>query len=106
MEDQLLEFYQRLFRVAKRFLDQSKLFTVQELSDHNEPTYDDLARYAEMMSSTMETIAVVGGWNEERITINAQQAALIMKEMALAISAHDQEALTDAADRLERMSFI
>ncbi|EJH6266986.1 hypothetical protein AB3A00_003291 [Vibrio cholerae] len=106
MDEQLQHFYQRLFKVAKHFLDKSKLFTVQELSQHNDPTFEELAKYAGMMAATMETIANVGGWSEERITINAQQAALIMKEMALAIAAHDQEALTQASDRLEQMSFI
>ncbi|MGL4225437.1 MAG: hypothetical protein ACRCSE_09990 [Vibrio sp.] len=106
MEEQLHHFYQRLFRVAKHFLDQSKLFAVQELSQHNDPTFEELAKYAGMMATTMETIASVGGWSEERIAINARQAALVMREMALAISAHDQEALTQASDRLEQMSFI
>ncbi|ODP98936.1 hypothetical protein [Salinivibrio sp. SS2] len=106
MEEQLLEFYQRLFQVAKKFLDQSKLFTVQQLSCHDDPTFEDLAKYADMMAKTMETIADVGGWNEERISLNAKQAALTMKEMAIAIAQHDQDALTDAADRLEKITFI
>ncbi len=106
MEENLQHFYQRLFKVAKRFIDQSKLFTVQDLSEHNDPTYDELAKYADMMAATIETIASVGGWSEDRIAINAQQAALIMKEMALAISAGDQDALDSSADRLEKMTFI
>ena len=104
--EELEVFYQRLFKVAKHFIDQSKLFTVDALSNENNPTYASLAEFALMMASTIETIASVGGWDEERIAINAKQAALIMKEMALSISSHNQEMLTDSANRLEKMSFI
>lgn len=106
VEDQLKALYQRLFKVAKHFLDQSKLFTVEELQQHDDPTYSEFADFAGAMAGTMEAIADLGGWTELRIAMNARQAALIMKEMAEAISSKDQEKLEAAADRLEKMTFI
>lgn len=106
VENQLKDFYQRLFKVAKHFLDQSRMFTIEELQQHNDPTYDDLATFAALVASTMENIADAGGWTEERIALNAKQAALIMKEMAEAISNKNQENLRDAANRLEQMAFV
>ncbi|KMV29062.1 hypothetical protein AB733_19995 [Photobacterium swingsii] len=106
MEDELNFLYQRVFKVAKHFLDQSKLFTVQELSQHNEPTYEQFAEYANLMASTIGAIAEAGGWDEERISLNARQAALLMEKMALCIANHDQDGLKAAEHDLEKMSFV
>lgn len=106
MEEELHFLYQRVFKVAKHFLDQSKLFTVEELSQHNDPTYDQFADYARLMASTIDAIAEAGGWEEERISLNARQAALVMEQMALSIAKHDQEGLKTAGHELEKMSFV
>lgn len=104
--EELQKLYRQVFRVAKSFLDQSKLFTVEELCEHNDPTYDQVAEYAKLMASTIGAIAEAGGWDEERISLNARQAALIMERMALCIVAQDQKGLTVAAEDLEKMTFI
>lgn len=98
--------YLSVFKVAKHFLSQSKAFTISELCQHNDPTYDEVANIARILASLISHIASNGGWDEERIALNARQAALLMEQMALAISKQDDKALKEAASQLEQMSFI
>lgn len=100
------DLYQLVFKVAKHFLDQSKAFTIGDLCKHNDPTYDEIARNATVLASLISKMASLGGWDEERIALNAKQAALLMEQMASAISKQDDKALSSAAEQLGKMSFI
>lgn len=103
---QVEKLYYSVFKVAKHFLDQSKRFTIDQLHLHNDPTYDEVANLANNLASIITSLASSGGWDEERIALNARQAALFMEQMALAISKKDAESLSDAAQKLEKMDFI
>jgi hypothetical protein len=105
-QEDVEKLYQSVFKVAKHFLNQSKRFTIHELAMHNEPTYDEVAKLANNLAAIIGVTASTGGWEEERIALNARQAALFMEQMALAISAKDDKALYEAADKLEKMDFI
>lgn len=106
MEKLALELYQEIFKTARFFLNQTDLHTIHELHEHNDPTYDDIAKSARGLSMLMETIAANFGWDQERIALNAKQAALVMSSMALAITEKDQEGLMKAKTELEQFSFI
>lgn len=104
--DEVQKLYYSVFKVAKHFLDQSKMFTIDQLHQHNDPTYDEVASLANNLASIISHLASSGGWDEERIALNARQAALFMEQMALAISKKDQDCLFEAAKKLESMDFI
>lgn len=104
--EQVEKLYRMVFRVAKTFLDQSKRFTISELQEHDDPTYDELAEAARQLAAVIASLAKTGGWGEERISLNAMQAALLMEQMAIAIAKHDENALERAAGELDRMDFI
>lgn len=104
--DEIQKLYYSVFKVAKHFLDQSKMFTIDQLHQHNDPTYDEVAELASHLATIIGYLASTGGWEEERIALNARQAALFMEQMALAITKKDDEALFAAAKDLENMDFI
>ncbi|WP_454442802.1 hypothetical protein [Vibrio bathopelagicus] len=104
--EEIQEIYQRVFKVAKYFLDQSNFYTIQELAEHNEPTYDEVARIAKQLAGVLEQMAKNGGWDEERVALNASQAALHMIEMATSIAEQNQENLTSSSERLEKLTFV
>ncbi|QYK04916.1 hypothetical protein [Shewanella zhangzhouensis] len=98
--------YQIVFQTANRFLRQAKLFSIEELNEHNEPTYEELAVFARKIAAIIGQLANLGGCDETRIALNARQAALLMETMAEAIKDQNSEALDDAASKLEAMTFI
>lgn len=104
--DKIERFYQLVFKVAKHFLDQSKRFTIAELQTHNDPTYKELAEAARELAGVIEAVAHSGGWAQDRISLNARQAALLMEQMAIAIAKEDEGMLERAASDLDRMPFI
>jgi hypothetical protein len=106
MDDKIHELYQLVFKVSKHFLEQMIAYKVEELAEHNEPTYDELAMHAKRVAEVMTVFAAHSNWSGERVALNAKQAALYMEQMALAISDQNQEELDKAADNLKAMDFI
>lgn len=104
--DDIQKLYHAVFRVAKHFLDQSKRFTIAELKQHDEPTYEEVAQLARELAALIGALAATGGWDEERVALNARQAATHMEQMAIAIVLQDSEKLASAASSLEKMDFI
>lgn len=104
--EEVEKLYQMVFRVAKKFLDQSKRFTISQLQTHNDPSYEELAEAASQLAAVIDSLAKAGGWGEERISLNARQAALLMEQMALAIVNKSEDDLERAAADLEKMDFI
>jgi hypothetical protein len=106
IETYAAEMYQIVFKIARHFIQQSKLHSIDELLTHNDPTYEQIAHETKSLASIMEQIAAVGGWNEERIASNAKQAAIYMSEMAVAIINNKESDLEVAREHLEKISFI
>jgi len=106
MEEEIQKLYHEVFKVAKHFLDQSVSFTIQELNGHNEPTYQEVADLANMLAGVINSLASSGGWNEDRIALNARQAALHMEQMALCIVNEDDTGLDVARKQLDAMDFV
>ncbi|OXS02405.1 hypothetical protein [Shewanella algae] len=104
--DQVHVLYQSVFQIANRFLNQAHIFSIAELKAHNDPTYDELAKFAHKVAQILAKLAEIGEWDEERIALNARQAALHMEEMAIAINKEDKEKLDAAAAKLADMPFI
>lgn len=98
--------YQVVFKVARHFIQQSKVHSIDVLLSHNDPTYEEIAEITKNLADLMQQLADVGGWNEERIAANAKQASLHMSEMATAIVNNDEDALELARNNLEKISFI
>ncbi|MBY5979199.1 hypothetical protein [Ferrimonas balearica] len=104
--EEIEKLYQLLYKVATHFVEQSRMFSIAELQKHDEPTYEQIAIAAKELASLLESLATIGTWDEERIALNARQAALHMFEMAVAITADDQARLAEATDKLDNMPFI
>jgi hypothetical protein len=95
-----------IIRVANFFLKQKTQFSIHELSEHDEPTYEQVAIDARFIAKMLQEISSLGVYSEERLAENASQAALFMERMALAISNDNQDALDTAAQELESMCLI
>ncbi len=106
MDDEIQRLYQLVFKVANRFLEQFESFSIQELAEHNEPTYEFVAKQANRIAAIISMIAADGDWSGERVALNARQAALHMEKMALAITQNNKEDLQQAAECLQKMDFI
>jgi hypothetical protein len=106
MDDKIQELYQLVFSVAKHFLEQFELFAIEELAEHDEPTYAEVAKRAKRLAEIISMFAEHTDWSGARIALNAKQAALFMEQMALAISEQNNEELDKAAKNLKAMSFI
>ena len=101
------EIYQYLFKTANHILEQSNLFTISELAQHNDPTYEEVAKIANYLAGIISQFAEdAGDWSSERIALNARQAALHIAEMASAISERNIENLNLARNRLDQLTFI
>lgn len=103
---EVMQLHYLVLKVANYFLHQVSNYSITELKDHNDPTYDDVAKDSRVVASTLRAIASSGVYSEERLAENAQQAALYMEMMAVAIKMNDQEALDRAANDLEKMCQI
>lgn len=102
----VVELHYLVLRVANYFLQQVSNYSITELSAHNDPTYDDVAKQSRVIASTLRAISSNGVYSEERLAINAQQAAVFMETMALAIRNEDQDELDRAAKDLKMMCQI
>tara|TARA_R110002033_G_scaffold124195_2_gene166334 strand:+ start:10078 stop:10392 length:315 start_codon:yes stop_codon:yes gene_type:complete len=103
--DQIEQLYQIVFKVANRFLKQASMFSIAELDEHN-PSYEELAKIARLLAGNIQSLAQMGQWSEERIALNALQAARLMERIAQAITKQSEEDLSDALRELEAMTFI
>lgn len=106
MDEEIKGLYQIIFRVSKHFLEQFNMFTIEELAEHNEPTYDSIAEHAKRLAEIITVFAEHSDWSGERIALNAKQAALYMEQMALAITEDNNADLNRAAKSLNAMDFI
>ncbi|MFV0597648.1 hypothetical protein [Shewanella sp.] len=105
MTDKIEQLYQTVFKVANHFLTQASMFTIAELDEHN-PSYEELAKIARLLAGNIQSLAQMGQWEEERIALNALQAARLMERIAQAITKRSEEDLTVALDELNAMPFI
>lgn len=92
-------------RAANHFVRQVSNFSIGDLSKHN-PTYEDVAKDSRFIASILKVISNMDVHSEARLVENALQAAVFMERMAKAITQHDQQALTLAADELAKMCLI
>lgn len=106
MDDKIQELYHLVFKVAKHFIEQFEMFTIEELAEHDEPTYEVVAERAKRTAEIISIFAAHSDWSGERIALNAKQAALHMEQMALAIAEENEEDLAQAAKYLNAMTFI
>lgn len=104
MEMDIRDLYQRLFKVANRFLEIAGTFSIGELRDHD-PSVGELARSATMLAKVMNELAD-DEYSEERIAINAAQAALFMRQVAIAVRKQDEKLLEKAISDLENVEFV
>lgn len=95
-----------VINVANSFLKQKSQFNIHELHQRNDPTYDEVAYDAKLLAVVLKEVASLGVFSEDRLAENAQQAALFMERMAIAITNKDQEALDSAANDLGSMCQI
>ena len=101
--DEIVEIHYQVIRVANFFVSQSARFSIEELKEHNDPTYEEIATDAKIFAGILKEIASIGAYSEERLAHNALQAANLMDQMANAITREDQEALDRAANELKKM---
>ena len=101
-----LDLYDQIFKTAQYFLEQTDEYSINILQQHDEPTYSNVAKASKTLAKILEAIAVTGGWDEERMALNARQAALFMEQMALAIEEQNQEMLDEYTKKLSGMAFL
>lgn len=104
MEFDIRELYQRLFEVANGFLNLTSNFSIQKLQEHD-PTVEEIAQAATLLAKVMNELAD-NDYSEERIALNAAQAALFMRQIAIAVRKNDQALLDEGAAKLEQFQFI
>lgn len=102
---QVHDLYQKIFQVANYFLEHAKLYSIEELQGFD-PSFEDVAKHARLLASSLTTLGAMGAWSEERIALNARQACLLMERIALAIGKQDQNGLAAAVEELDGMTFI
>lgn len=102
---QIHDLYQKIFQVANYFLEHAKVYSIEELKGFD-PSFADIAKHARLLASSLTTLGAMGAWSEERISLNARQACLLMERIALAIGKDDAEGLRSAVDELDGMAFI
>ncbi len=102
----LTELYETIFRVSRHFLNQSKKHSIFELKQHNEPTYEEIARMAKDLAGVMDMLADIGDWDESRMALNAKQASIHMSEMAEAIEKGCEDTLENARQKLEGLALL
>lgn len=100
------ELYVIIFRVSRHFLAQSKKHSIFELKEHNEPTYEEIARSAKDLAGVMDMLADIGDWDESRMALNAKQASIHMSEMAEAIEKGCEATLERARQQLENLALL
>lgn len=98
--------YQKLYSVANHFLEQTSMFTINDLNGHNPKTYVLVAQHCQMISANIEALTRMDVWDDERKALNARQAALVIERLALAIKMQHQEDLDRAVDELYAHTFI
>lgn len=101
--DEVVELHYLVVQVANYFLKQVSRFSIEELQEHDDPTYEDVARDSRLIAKVLKEISAIGIYSEERLAENALQAALFMERMAIAISSEDQSALDAASNDLQKM---
>ena len=85
------------------FVKQAARFSIEELKEHDDPTYEEIATDVKIIAGILKDIASIGVYGEERLAHNALQAANLMERMAAAINRNDSKALNDAATELGNM---
>lgn len=106
IEEMAIEMYQMVFKIAQHFIRQSKNYSIEELLTHDDPTYENIAKETKTIAKLMESLAELGGWNEERSSLNVKQAAIYMSQMAIAIVEVNEKDLKEARLHLEKITFI
>ncbi|WP_338517991.1 hypothetical protein [Alteromonas gracilis] len=104
MDLDIRDLYQRLFRVANEFLALSMSLSIKDLQDHD-PSVSEIAKAATMLAALMDELAD-DEYSEKRIAMNAAQAALFMRQIAIAVRKDDQELLDRSIADLENINFV
>lgn len=105
MEFDVKVLYQKLFVVANQFLKMADMMSIQELRDHHDPSVDSIAKLATMLSAIMNELTD-DDYDDQRISINAAQCALYMKQIAIAVREDNEELLNKAVKDLEGLDLI
>ena len=90
--------------MANEFLKLTQTMSITDLQKKN-PTVEDTARIAIILASVMDELSE-DNHADNRVSLNGLQAALHMKQIAIAIRNNDEEALDLAVKQLESISFI
>jgi hypothetical protein len=106
IQQEAAEMYQLIFKISRYFITQSRNCSIDELLTHNDPTYEEIAKETTSLAKFMESLADLGGWDEERMTLNVKQAAIYMSQMAMAIVNNNEDELKIARNHLESITFI
>jgi hypothetical protein len=104
MDLDIRDLYQRLFKVANLFLNMTMCLSIAELKCHD-PSVEEIARLATLLSKIMNQL-VDNDYSDERISINAAQAAHLMRQIAIAVRKDDQELLNRSVGELEKLDFV
>lgn len=100
MDVDIHKLYQLLFLVTNKFLAMANKFSIQELQQEHDPDVDSIASDATDLSKIMNQIADEK-WEDERLAMNAAQAALHMRMVAIAVRKGNQELFDKALADLE-----
>lgn len=101
--DEIVEMHFQIIRVANLFVSQTARFSIEEMKEHNDPTYDEVATDAKLFAGMLKDIASIDIYSEGRLAYNALQAANLMEQMANAINKQDKVALDRAAGELRNI---
>lgn len=97
--------YQLLFKVTNKFLEMANKFGIHELQNKHNPTIEEIATDATDLSRIMNQIADEK-WDDERLAMNAAQAAHFMRNIAIAVRNGNEEVFSRSLRDLENHELV
>ena len=105
MDINISEFYELIYKITNNFLVMADKFTISELKKKHDPTMLEIAEDATDLSKIMNSIAD-DKWDDERLALNAAQAALHMRRAAIAVRNENKELFEQAINDLASLSLV
>jgi hypothetical protein len=97
--------YQVMFRITNRFVKMANEHSIYELKEKHDPTMEEIADDARELAKIMNHIADEK-WGDERLALNAAQAALYMRRVAIAVRNSNEEVFNSALAELESHELV
>lgn len=103
MEEQLLEFYGRVFTVVEYFVEEAiPVLTIDNVKQIN-PTVAEMAKTLRQLHAIIGLLAN-DSYEQEEMRINALQCVILMERIAQCVEHNDEDALPQLVGELEDLA--